>query len=77
MGQPRPGREDVGKAVLRGGGPADSGPALRLLPDDAGRGETDLAALLTTCANCGQRLVDRGCKLVCRCGYFLSCSDYV
>ena len=34
------------------------------------------ADLLRHCPNCGQTLVDRSCKLVCSCGYFLSCSDY-
>ncbi len=27
-------------------------------------------------ANCGARMDERKCKLICRCGYFLSCSDY-
>jgi hypothetical protein len=38
--------------------------------------ESDPALVMTTCPSCGRRLVDRGCKLVCACGYFLSCSDY-
>ena len=38
-------------------------------PDDPG-------LLMLTCANCGARMDERKCKLVCRCGYFLSCSDY-
>jgi hypothetical protein len=29
-----------------------------------------------TCANCGATMDERKCKLICRCGYFLSCSDY-
>ena len=32
--------------------------------------------LMLTCANCGARMDERKCKLICRCGYFLSCSDY-
>jgi hypothetical protein len=39
-------------------------------PDD------DPAALVLTCANCGAAMDERKCKLICRCGYFLSCSDY-
>ena len=38
--------------------------------------EADPAALILTCANCGARMDERKCKLICRCGYFLSCSDY-
>jgi len=40
-------------------------------PDDL-----DPAAVMLTCANCGARMDERKCKLICRCGYFLSCSDY-
>jgi len=45
--------------------------------DDAA--EVDLAdpgAVMLTCANCGAEMIERKCKLICRCGYFLSCSDY-
>lgn len=42
--------------------------------DDAA--ETDPAAVILTCANCGAAMDERKCKLICRCGYFLSCSDY-
>jgi hypothetical protein len=27
------------------------------------------------CPNCSRELVPRKCKLICRCGYFESCSD--
>ncbi|HXI44701.1 MAG TPA: hypothetical protein VNH13_00190 [Candidatus Acidoferrales bacterium] len=37
---------------------------------------TDPGTVILTCANCGAELVERKCKLICRCGYFLSCSDY-
>ena len=44
---------------------------------DADEPETfDPAALILTCANCGAAMDERKCKLICRCGYFLSCSDY-
>ena len=36
----------------------------------------DPGALILTCANCGAPMDERKCKLVCTCGYFLSCSDY-
>jgi hypothetical protein len=33
--------------------------------------------LMRICANCGSRMEERKCKLICHgCGYFLSCSDY-
>jgi hypothetical protein len=38
--------------------------------------EDDPAVLVLTCANCGAAMDERKCKLICRCGYFLSCSDY-
>ena len=38
-------------------------------PDDPGE-------LMLVCANCGASMDERTCKLICRCGYFLSCSDY-
>jgi len=38
--------------------------------------EIDPAAVILTCANCGAAMDERKCKLICRCGYFLSCSDY-
>jgi hypothetical protein len=37
---------------------------------------TDPGAVIMTCANCGAPMDERKCKLICRCGYFLSCSDY-
>jgi hypothetical protein len=49
---------------------------IRLLAD-AGPGlEMDPAAIVLTCANCGALMDERKCKLICRCGYFASCSDY-
>ena len=56
-------------------------PALLLLPDDTHAGPVDTSpadpgSLILTCANCGAQMDERKCKLICRCGYFLSCSDY-
>jgi hypothetical protein len=39
-------------------------------------GAVDPGVVILTCANCGAPMDERKCKLVCRCGYFLSCSDY-
>jgi len=36
----------------------------------------DLAELIQTCPIDGARLRPQKCKLVCACGYYLSCSDY-
>jgi hypothetical protein len=38
--------------------------------------EDDPGVVVRTCANCGAAMDERKCKLICRCGYFLSCSDY-
>ena len=38
--------------------------------------EADPGLLMLTCANCGATMDERKCKLICRCGYVLSCSDY-
>jgi hypothetical protein len=38
--------------------------------------EPDPGLVMRTCANCGAEMDERKCKLICRCGYFLSCSDY-
>ena len=38
--------------------------------------DADPASVVLTCANCGAAMDERKCKLICRCGYFLSCSDY-
>ena len=50
----------------------DADEAVRAAPAD----DVDPAAVMLTCANCGARMDERKCKLICRCGYFLSCSDY-
>jgi hypothetical protein len=65
--------------------PAASGPLspIRLLDgedDEAvtgARPAADPGTVILTCANCGARMDERKCKLICRCGYFLSCSDYL
>ena len=46
-----------------------------LTPIDA-VADTDPCVVVLTCANCGARMDERKCKLICQCGYFLSCSDY-
>ncbi len=45
-------------------------------PIDQASADYDRALIMQTCANCGARMIERKCKLICRCGYFLSCSDY-
>ena len=56
------------------------GSPIRLLDEIAGPDRDieprDPGDLMLTCANCGARMDERKCKLICRCGYFLSCSDY-
>jgi hypothetical protein len=59
--------------------PDAPGPApapLVLFDDDPPGSPGDPALIVLTCANCGAAMDERKCKLICRCGYFLSCSDY-
>ena len=60
--------------------PATDFPALQILADDDAfepqPPDYDRATVMLTCANCGARMIERKCKLICTCGYFLSCSDY-
>ena len=45
-------------------------------PADVDPADVDPGLVIMTCANCGAPMDERKCKLICRCGYFLSCSDY-
>jgi hypothetical protein len=52
---------------------------IRMLDDDGdpeSLADVDPGVVVLTCANCGAQMDERKCKLICRCGYFLSCSDY-
>ena len=52
-------------------------PPLRMLESaDPEPQRGDPGTVILTCANCGAEMIERKCKLICRCGYFLSCSDY-
>jgi hypothetical protein len=53
-------------------------PPLVILDGEAPEGGADVdpGTVIRTCANCGAQMDERKCKLICRCGYFLSCSDY-
>ena len=55
--------------------PAFTSEPIRLVDDDA-VADVDPGVVILTCANCGAAMDERKCKLICRCGYFLSCSDY-
>jgi exosome complex RNA-binding protein Csl4 len=45
-------------------------------PETVATTDIDPGVVVLTCANCGAAMDERKCKLICRCGYFLSCSDY-
>ena len=51
-------------------------PVLLIVADEEPAESIDPAAVILTCANCGAAMDERKCKLICRCGYFVSCSDY-
>jgi hypothetical protein len=53
--------------------PQAGAPAVVELGADPG---LDPGVVVLTCANCGAQMDERKCKLICSCGYFLSCSDY-
>ena len=77
---------EIGQASTAGEGAAlgaaaalGAGAAPILLLDDpepSVEAGTDPGTVILTCANCGAAMDERKCKLICRCGYFLSCSDY-
>ena len=56
--------------------PAAEVTVIEIQPDVNWADPADPGELVRTCANCGAEMDERKCKLVCRCGYFLSCSDY-
>ena len=60
-------------AVTVSPSPSSSRPIV-LLDDDSP--SFDPGVVVLRCANCGAQMDERKCKLICRCGYFLSCSDY-
>ena len=62
---------DIEEPPAAGSAGARPTPARSAAADNA-----DPAAVILTCANCGAAMDERKCKLICRCGYFLSCSDY-
>ena len=45
-------------------------------PEPPVAADVDPGVVVLTCANCGAAMDERKCKLICRCGYFASCSDY-
>lgn len=68
--------------TLRGGADGVRVPVPRVpilvAPDDLdfSPDSIDPGIVVLTCANCGAQMDERKCKLICECGYFLSCSDY-
>jgi hypothetical protein len=72
--------ESSGFPVVRGALSSDLPMARELAPllmlDEADGPNADPGTVILTCANCGAAMDERKCKLICRCGYFLSCSDY-
>ena len=80
LGEDAPGRRRPrgGEAVTTDVGAlaATDLPGTSLDARDRAGGDPDPGLVILTCANCGAAMDERKCKLICRCGYFLSCSDY-
>jgi hypothetical protein len=51
-------------------------PRIEVLDAETPAQRGDPGTVILTCASCGAEMIERKCKLICRCGYFLSCSDY-
>jgi hypothetical protein len=51
-------------------------PRIEMLDAETPVQRGDPGTVILTCASCGAEMIERKCKLICRCGYFLSCSDY-
>lgn len=74
--QARSERVAAGPILMLDGEACESGaPAAPAAPAQGMAVADDPAVVVLTCANCGATMDERKCKLVCRCGYFLSCSD--
>jgi hypothetical protein len=56
--------------------PPTSLQAMPIVILDEADADPDPGTVILTCANCGAAMDERKCKLICACGYFLSCSDY-
>jgi hypothetical protein len=69
---------DARSARLPAASPTGSNgmPPIILIDDEEAPALADPGTVVLTCANCGAMMDERKCKLICRCGYFLSCSDY-
>lgn len=46
------------------------------IPAEPASAGADPESVMLTCPSCGRTLQEHKCKLICSCGYFLSCSDY-
>jgi len=49
----------------------------RVTPVSPAGARPDDVPLILVCLICGKTMDQRACKLVCSCGYFLSCSDFL
>ena len=67
------GKQEMGPAELRGAAGVES-PVGSRAADKATAGGQEHASQY--CPICSQRLEPRKCKLVCACGYYMSCADY-
>jgi hypothetical protein len=67
------GKQEMAPAELRGAAVVEPPMGSRAADKTPAGGQEDPSRY---CPICSQRLEPRKCKLICACGYYMSCADY-